>query len=59
MMLELNEDQTRALAEALDSYLSDLSSEIHHTDSAAFRDGLKRRRELLAGILEALRSTET
>ena len=57
MRLELGEKEARVLAEALESYLGDLSTEIGHTDSRDFREGLKERRAVLAGILEALRAS--
>ena len=57
MMLELNDDQARVLAEALDGYIGELSTEIHHTDTKDYRDALKQRRDVLAGILETLRGT--
>ena len=41
--------------EVLEGYLGDLSTEIAHTDSYEFRQGLKERREVLARIVESLR----
>ena len=55
MQLELQDDEARILAEALEGYLGDLSMEIGHTDSMDFREGLKQRRDVLARIAAALR----
>ena len=54
MNVELNQSQASVLAEVLESYLGDLSTEIAHTDSYEFRQGLKERREILASILQSL-----
>jgi len=59
MDLELNQSQATVLAEVLESYLGDLSTEIAHTDSYEYRQGLKERRETLAGILESLQREVT
>ena len=55
MKLELDDFETGVLADALDSYLGDLSTEIAHTDAKDFRDGLKKRRDVLAKIAAKLR----
>jgi hypothetical protein len=55
MKIDLNDEEARVLAQALESYLSDLGTEIAHTDSADFREGLKQRREILEGIAQSLR----
>jgi hypothetical protein len=55
MNIELNDEQVQVLADALESYLSDLGTEIAHTDSTEFRDGLKHRREVLEAVLQLLR----
>jgi hypothetical protein len=55
MQLELNEEEVRVLAETLESYLGQLSTEIGHTDSMDYREGLKRRREMLVRIAAALK----
>lgn len=54
MKLDLTEEEVRVLAEALHSYLGDLSTEIGKTDSMDFREGLKQRRDVLVGIAKAL-----
>ena len=55
MQLELSEEELRVLAETLESYLGELSTEIGHTDSMDYREGLKRRREVLVRIAAALK----
>lgn len=52
--LSLDAEAAATLAEALQSYLSDLHTEISHTDTESFRDQLKRRREVLNGIVAQL-----
>lgn len=55
MNLNLDQSEAAVLAEVLEAYLGDLSTEIANTDSYEFRQGLKERREVLARILESLR----
>ena len=55
MQLELGEEELRVLAETLESYLGELSTEIAHTDSMDYREGLKRRREVLLRIAAAVK----
>ena len=55
--LDLSPEQAAALADALESYLSDLRMEIADTDLKDFRDKLKHRKALLNEVLEAVRST--
>ncbi len=50
MHLELNDEEQKVLADALDSNLLSLSDEIVHTDTREYRDYLVGRRELLARI---------
>ena len=54
--LDLSPEQAEALADALESYLSDLRMEIADTDLKDFRDKLKHRKALLNEVLEAVRS---
>lgn len=56
--LHLENDQRDALAEALETYLSDLRYEIGNTDAKDFRDELKRKKRLLEKTLEALKQTQ-
>lgn len=55
-MVEIRLDDAEAalVRELLDGALRDLSHEIADTDRSTFRDQLKRRRALLAGVLERL-----
>lgn len=52
--LDLTDAQTACLRQVLESYLSDLSTEIADTDSKDFRDGLKETKRTLETILTAL-----
>lgn len=53
--LSLNVQESAVLAQALESYLSDLRVEIAGTDGYELREALKRQEEILARILLALR----
>lgn len=57
--LQLRDDEPRILVETLESYLSDLSVEIGHTDSMDFREGLKHRQAALTRIVDALRAARS
>lgn len=50
MELRLSQQQADELRELLGSALSDLRSEIHHTDDAGFRERLHERERLLMGV---------
>ena len=52
--LNLDDEERETLREALESYLSDLHTEISHTDNRDYRSNLKRRREVLKKVVEAL-----
>jgi len=52
--LNLTPDQAVILKETLNSFLSDMGMEIADTDNYDFRQMLKKRRELLEGILAML-----
>ena len=54
IQLDLDREETALLAEALTSYLSDLRMEIADTDRQEFREGLKRKKQVLLKTLEAL-----
>ena len=47
MQLTLSPDEARELRELLDSALSELRSEIHHTDTPGFKERLQQREQLL------------
>lgn len=53
--LSLNVQESTVLAQALESYLSDLRVEIAGTDGYELRETLKGQEEILARILLALR----
>ena len=50
MTLELTATQVAALADLLDATLSNMSVEIRHTDSRAFREQLVQRRDTLRDV---------
>jgi len=47
MLLELNDDEAAVLRDFLERHLGDMSMEISHTDSPAFRAALRLRRDTL------------
>jgi hypothetical protein len=52
--LSLDTEGAALLADALRSYLSDLHDEIAGTDNFDFREALRRREQMLNGILHQL-----
>jgi len=58
MQLSLSSDEARELREILDTVVSDLRSEIHHTDSPEFRERLLTRQRLLQRLREQLGADE-
>ena len=54
MKIELDDKECETLREVLESYLSDLSSEIAHTDDRDFRDNLKDKRTTIENIAQRL-----
>ena len=50
MTLELTASQAAALADLLDATLANMSVEIRHTDSRAFREQLVQRRDMLRDV---------
>jgi hypothetical protein len=54
--LELSKEETDALIDVLESYLSDLRMEMADTDSSFFRDELRTKKEVLDNILDRLRN---
>jgi hypothetical protein len=50
MQLDLDDQEADGLRAALDDALRDLSHEIADTDNAAFRDGLRARRNVLQSV---------
>lgn len=57
MEFRLTEPEVELLRALLESDLSDLLMEIARTDNRAMREGLKKREELLKGILDRLEGT--
>ena len=53
--ITLSDSEKEILAEALDTYLSDLGMEITDTDSMDFREKLKLKRTIIQIILKDLR----
>jgi len=45
--IELSDEETRLLCEVIESYRSELRTEIVHTDSHDLREALKRKAKLL------------
>lgn len=54
MQLTLAPQEQEVLAEAVKSAISDLSTEIGHTDNQAMRQDLQKRKEVLLAILDRL-----
>lgn len=52
--LELNQTERLALTEALTSFLSELRTEVSHTDRQAYRQQLKSQEEVLKAVLARL-----
>ena len=58
MILELNEKEAEALRALVETRITAIGPEIHHTDTPAYRDALRQSREMLTGILERLGKPE-
>jgi hypothetical protein len=58
MVIELDEEQRAVLGELVRSRLSNLSSEIRHTDSPPVRQELRDEREVLRELTVVLAATE-
>ena len=54
IQFNLTDEEEQHLKEAVSRRLSELDHEIAHTDSMAFKDMLKRRRETMRKIIEKL-----
>lgn len=52
--IDLTESETSTLCDVIENYLSELHSEISHTDHRAFKAALRKRQALLQGILDKL-----
>lgn len=51
---DLTEQETAVLRDVLETYLSELHTEISHTDHRDFKETLKDRQELVRSILQKL-----
>lgn len=54
--IDLTESETSTLRDVIQNYLTELHSEISHTDDRDFKAALRRRHELLQSILTRLGS---
>lgn len=54
LQLELNDQEHEMLTQVLRSFLSELRSEVSHTDTPSFRDGLKAQEHLIKQLLAKL-----
>lgn len=54
LQLELNDQEQTALTEALQSFLSELRTEVSHTDRQAYRQQLKDQEQVIKGIVTRL-----
>ena len=52
--IELAESETTALRDVIQNTLSELHSEISHTDDRDFKGALRKRQELLQSVLDKL-----
>jgi hypothetical protein len=57
MQLTLTPQEQEVLSGAVKSAISDLGTEVGHTDKQAMRQGLQKRKKVLLAILERLTST--
>jgi hypothetical protein len=53
--IELSAEEAEELSAIMENYLSDLRMEIVDTDSQDFREGLKKRKELLIRLVDQLK----
>jgi len=56
MTLTLSDPEAELLTSVLTERLAETRSEIHHTDTASYRDELHREESILKAILEKLQS---
>jgi hypothetical protein len=57
--LNLTHEQQQALQALLECSISDIHSQIVRADSHGFKQALKGRKEILAGMLDALKQVQT
>ena len=58
MQLELDDLERETLSEALKSFLSELRTEVSHTDRLAYRERLRTQEHRLRQILDRLEARE-
>jgi hypothetical protein len=58
LRLELNDQEQEALVEALTSFLSELRTEVSHTDRLAYRQRLKDQEQSIRQILARLETSD-
>lgn len=56
MQVDLNDKERETLSDALKSFLSELKTEISHTDRKEYRDQLKGQEQLLGQVLSKVDS---
>jgi hypothetical protein len=54
--LPLTNEETQILSNVIECCITELRGEIKHTDSYEFKNELKQRRELLANLLQKVRT---
>lgn len=57
MLLELNNQEHEALVEALTSFLSELRTEVSHTDRQAYRQRLRNQEQSIKQVLARLETS--
>jgi hypothetical protein len=57
MQLDLSTDETTVLADVLDSALRDTRQEVYKAELAEYKDSLRHRESILAGLLERVGGT--
>ena len=55
--LELNQQEQLVLVQVLERSLADLSREIHHTDHGEFKQMLRERQSVIAGVMHRLQAS--
>jgi len=53
--IQLSDEEADVLTSVLEEYISELRMEVSNTDSMDFRDDLKRKEEILKGLVGRLR----
>ena len=57
MQLTLTPQEQEVLSEAVKSAISDVGTEVGHTDNQAMRQGLQQNKKVLLAILDRLKGT--